>query len=180
MALSLATNETDLPGLEAGTAITTTEGLSIQKSDSSKKALPRKGSLRRGLLCIDSTVKRRLRCERYFLRQGYRCLATDDLQEGLAIRDATAPDAVILMGTNLSDEEVAGFHQSHNSRPDAQPLFMVLPEEQSKRLNGRIHTPGSHILNSPIRLGNLHREIRITLTDAKQATAEASAAVTEP
>jgi len=124
-------------------------------------------SLQPALLWIDSTVRGRLQGLSYFLKRGFRCLATDDMREAQAVCDATSPDAVVLMGTDRQDDEVAGFHATHFSNPNASPLFLVLSEDQSNRLNGRIHTPGSHVLTGTVSLSVLRREIQDRLSQSE-------------
>jgi hypothetical protein len=91
------------------------------------------------------------------------------MKEAQALRDITSPDAVILMGAELPDDDVAVFHHDHYSRPNAQPLFLVLTSAQSQRLNGRIHTHGSHIMTGHVSLGSLRREIQATLLESTAA-----------
>ena len=75
-----------------------------------------------------------------------------------------APVEVGHVRIDLPDEDVTVFHDDHCSRPDAQPLFMVLTEAQSERLNGRIHTPGNYVLTGKVSLGSLRREIQEALS----------------
>jgi hypothetical protein len=118
------------------------------------------------LLWVDRAVRRRLRCLHYFYRRGFRCVVSDNLYEAQAVRQATSPDAVVFMGTDLPDDDVTVFHDDHCSQPNAGPLFMVLTEAQSERLNGRVHTPGSHVVFDSVSLGGLRREIQATLAPA--------------
>ena len=129
------------------------------------------------LLWVDRAVRRRLKCLEYFWQRGFRCLVSADMQEAQAVRDITSPDAIVLMGTELPDDDVAGFHRDHHSRPNAQPLFLVLTSAQSKRLNGRIHTPGSHIITGKVSLGSLRREIQETLSESVAADSQDSATI---
>ncbi|HQX50840.1 MAG TPA: HTTM domain-containing protein [Planctomycetaceae bacterium] len=115
------------------------------------------------LLWVDRTVRRQLLCLRYFWQRGYHCAASRDLQEARELRETTSPDAVVVMATGWEDEEVTTFHDDHCSRPDAEPLFMILSKSQSARLNGRIHTAGSHVITGQVSLGSLRREIQETL-----------------
>lgn len=115
------------------------------------------------VLWVDQAVRRRLMCLRYFWQRGFRCLSSHNLTEAQAVRQTVHPDAVVLMGTDMPDQEVAVFHEDHWSRPNPEPLFMILTQAQSERLNGRIHTPGSHILTGSVSLGRLRREIQEAL-----------------
>lgn len=121
------------------------------------------------LLWVDRAVRRRLKCLEYFWQRGFRCLVSADMKEAQAVRDITSPDAIILMGTGLPDEDVAGFHHDHYARANAQPLFLVLTSAQSQRLNGRIHTHGSHVITGHVSLGSLRREIQATLLESTAA-----------
>ena len=85
------------------------------------------------------------------------------MHEAQAVRDFTFPDAIVLMGVELPDDDVAIFHYDHFSRANVQPLFMVLSKLQAKRLNGRIHTPGCYVITENVNLGKLRRIIEDTL-----------------
>ncbi|MCA9084045.1 MAG: HTTM domain-containing protein [Planctomycetaceae bacterium] len=125
--------------------------------------LRRSSTSRPALLCVDRGVKRRLHCLGYFLERGFHCLTTDDIQEAEVVYDATDPDAVVVLGEGMADRELKQFHQRHNSHPAPRPLFFVLSEGQSQRLNGGIRGPHSHVLNDSISLGHLRREIQASL-----------------
>jgi uncharacterized membrane protein YphA (DoxX/SURF4 family) len=119
--------------------------------------------VRPALLCVDRSVRRRLECVGYFLRRGFRCMATDDIDEAHRVCEATTPDAVVVLGTQMEDEEIELFHDAHCATEDPAPLFMFLSEGQSQRLNGHIRTPKSHVITGNMSLGGLRREIQRTL-----------------
>ena len=104
-----------------------------------------------------------LECVGYFLRRGFRCMATDDIDEAHRVCEATTPDAVVVLGTQMEDEEIELFHDAHSATEDPAPLFMFLSEGQSQRLNGHIRTPKSHVITGNMSLGGLRREIQRTL-----------------
>ena len=119
-------------------------------------------SLRPGLLYVDRTIRRRVESLNYFLQRGFRCLATDDA-EAHAVCDSAALDAVVVLGTDMKDAEIEDFHDRHHSRSNPEPLFMVLTEDQSQRLNGNIATPNSYVLAGKVSLGLLRRRILAAL-----------------
>jgi len=119
------------------------------------------------LLWVDREVRRSLKSLQYFWERGFRCRVSSNMQEANTDREVTHPAAIVLIGTELPDDDVAVFHDDHYSRPDAQPLFMVLTEAQSQRLNGRIHTPGSHVLTGKVSLGRLRRKIEDKLFETE-------------
>lgn len=124
--------------------------------------------LKPALLCIDRAVRGRLNCLNYFVKRGYQCMVTGDLEEARVVISAAAPDAVVVVGTDMADRDIEIFHQTHFAQVNPKPLFMVLRHEQSQRLNGHIRTVNSHVLTGNVSLGTLRREIQAALSDGSE------------
>ena len=116
------------------------------------------------LLLVDRAGDRRLKCLQYFWGRGFRCQVSANMHEAQTVRNFTSPDAIVLMGAELPDDDVVIFHYDHFSRPNAQPLFLIVSKPQSQRLNGRIQTPGCYVITGNVNLGKLRRIIEETLS----------------
>ena len=138
-------------------------GIRTGSSNRPGKGTPGRRSLRPALLCVDRNIRQRLQCLHYFLDRGFRCLVTDDTAEAQAVRNATTPNAVVVLGRGIPDDELLQFQQQHYQQNTPQPLFLVLSDEQSQRLNGSIARPLNHVLAGNVSLGHLRREIQVTL-----------------
>ncbi|GAB5441944.1 MAG: hypothetical protein Fues2KO_22930 [Fuerstiella sp.] len=130
------------------------------------------------LVYVDRAVNRRADTLRYFLQRGFRCVAADEAAAH-QISGATRPDATVLLATEMQDEEIEAFHQTHRTRPAAEPLFLVMNQSQSDRLNGHVHTVGAHVITGRVSLGSLRREIQNVLDHADIPTTAASEESTE-
>lgn len=140
----------------------------LESGASRRRKSRRATASRPSLLCVDRGVRRRLHCLSYFLDRGFHFLATDDLEVASGVREASDPDAVLVLGEGLNDVELASFHKAHYEQVDPQPLFMVLSPGQSQRLNGGVQGERSRILKDGISLGLLRREIQATLAQSDE------------
>ena len=66
----------------------------------------------------------------------------------------------------MDDAEIENFHDQHCVEEGHKPLFLILRDDQSKRLNGNIQTENSHVLSGKVSLGKLRREIQAALAEA--------------
>lgn len=145
------------PSAEKLLGVTSAADLSMKVDTRSTAGLADR--LKPALLYVDTAVRRRLDSLTYFLSRGFRCLATDDTDEAHRVCEATTPDVVVVLGTDMDDAQIESFHDQHCAEENHRPLFMVLTDDQSERLNGNIRTQNSHILSGKVSLGLLRREI---------------------
>jgi len=103
----------------------------------------------------------------YFWKRGFPCVAIRDLSEARRARSVVPAGATVFIATDANDEEITQFHDDHKRTAGSSPLIMVLTEEQSERLNGRIHTHGSYVLTGKVSYGTLRREIEDLLFNAE-------------
>ena len=115
------------------------------------------------LLCVGGGQRRRLACLGYFMERGFRCTATDSAAEAQALRDAASPDAVVVLGANMDDDEIRKLHAQHLDAQCSVPLFLILTSDQSDRLNGHMAAPNSHVITGTVRLGLLRQHIEQSL-----------------
>lgn len=115
------------------------------------------------ILCVNPKLERRVQCLHYFSDRGLRCLVTDSTVEARILSDSTRPRATVILGSGISDKEILDFKETHFERSNPEPLFLVLSNRQSSRLNGRIGQPPSHVLDGDVSLGVLRRQIQATL-----------------
>ncbi len=115
------------------------------------------------ILCVNPKLERRVQCLHYFSERGLRCLVTDSTTEARVLSDSTRPRATVILGSGISDTEILDFKDAHFERKDPEPLFLVLSNRQSSRLNGRIEQSPSHVLHGDVSLGVLRRQIQATL-----------------
>lgn len=121
--------------------------------------------LKPALLYVDRTWCRHVDTISYFLSRGFRCMATDDVADAHQVCEQTTPDAVVVFGVDMDDDEIEGFHSQHCEAHRPQPLFMVLTDDQSERLNGSIRNDNSYVLSGKVSLGLLRREIQAALEE---------------
>ncbi|MEZ6063417.1 MAG: HTTM domain-containing protein [Planctomycetaceae bacterium] len=122
------------------------------------------------LIYVDGQRSRRLACLQYFLDHGFKCLSSERSREARLLCEASEPDAVIIMGRDLPDSSIAKLPYRLNLEAGHRPIFLVLTNQQSRRLNGQVHVPGCHVLTGDVSLGRLRREIQAVLaTSQKQA-----------
>jgi len=114
------------------------------------------------ILCVNPRLERRMQCLHYFSDRGLRCLVTDSTTEARILSDSTHPRATVILGSGLSDSEILHFKETHFEREHPEPLFLVLSNRQSRRLNGRIEQSPSHVLDGDVSLGVLRRRIQAT------------------
>ncbi len=148
--------------------------VATERNDSRSESLSDqcKREIKPALLCVDRGVSRRLSCLGYFLRRGFRCMVTDDVNEAHAVCKATSPDAVVILGAGMDDDELQTFQSRYEAGTTDRPLFMVLSKSQSHRLTENARSTNSHVLSGEVSLGTLRREILATLkkTDPAPAT----------
>jgi len=125
------------------------------------------------LLCVGGGRKRRIACLGYFMERGFRCSVAENSAEARAVRDASDPDAVVVLGTTLSDDELCELHEQHAAGTSDRHLFLILSSDQSARLNGHIAAPNSHVFTDAVRLGVLRRQIEHTLDRSQQSSTPA-------
>lgn len=125
------------------------------------------------VLFVSSEAKQRSMGFNYFWKRGFPCVALRNLIEARRARSVVPAGATIFIGTDSNDDEITQFHDDHKNSAGDHPLIMVLTEEQSERLNGRIHTPGSHVLTGSVSLGTLRREIEETLLTSGDSVSSA-------
>jgi len=139
--------------------------LGMQQADVVQAALPATGWVapQPDVLCVNPKLERRVQCLHYFSDRGLRCLVTDSTTEARVLSESTRPRATVILGSGISDREILDFKEAHFDREDPEPLFLVLSNRQSSRLNGRIEQSPSHVLEGDVSLGVLRRQIQATL-----------------
>ncbi|MFN8707333.1 MAG: hypothetical protein ACK526_10765 [Planctomyces sp.] len=115
--------------------------------------------IRPAVLFVSPEARQRSLGFSYFWKRGFPCVAIRGLSEARRARTVVPAGATVFIGTDANDDEITQFHDEHKLTAGDSPLFMVLTEEQSERLNGRIHTHGSYVLTGNVSYGTLRREI---------------------
>ena len=156
----------------SGLLAAATASVALPKHAAGKSSLATSLREQPELLWVDQAGDRRLKCLQYFWGRGFRCQVSANMHEAKALRNYTSPNAIVLMGAELPDDDVAIFHYDHFSRSNTQPLFLILSKPQSQRLNGRIHTPGCHVITGNVNLGKLRRIIEDTLRNLSAPKSE--------
>ncbi len=126
-------------------------------------------AIRPAVLFVAAEAKQRSLGFTYFWKRGFPCVATRDLKETRKARTVVPAGATVFIGTDANDDEITQFHDEHKRTAGDSPLIMVLTEEQSERLNGRIHTHGSYVLTGNVSYGTLRREIEELLFNSGEA-----------
>lgn len=115
------------------------------------------------LLWVDSLNERRASCLEYFWREGFPSVGSATRLEAATVRDATKPEAIVLMADRLSEDEIECFRREHIQRPGSEPLFVVATPEQSQRLASGFTSASTRILSGERGLEELQREIQSAL-----------------
>jgi len=132
-------------------------------------------SIRPAVLVVSPEAKQRSMCFSYFWKRGFPCVALRNRLEAREAQSVMPAAATVYLGTDMQDEEITEFHDEHFRASSDRPLLMVLTEEQSVRLNGRIHTPRSIVLTGKVSLGTLRREIEDVLLASKISSVDLQA-----
>lgn len=116
------------------------------------------------VLCVEARLKHQDVLRSYLTKHGYRVLMFSDVNRAVArVLNGNPPAAIVIMGDGVGEASLSGFKQlCRKSSPDAVSCLLVLSEKQQKIcVAARQHvTESCRVLQQPLTLRDLHREIR--------------------
>lgn len=156
---------------------------SLDTADVSTSAAP--GSNAPMVLCVEVRIKHQDVLRGYLNKHGYRVLMFSDMHRAVSrVLGANPPGMVVIMGDGLGDSCLAGFRQLCQKAPeDSVSCLLVVSEKQKHLYNDarQSATKSCRVLQQPLTLRDLHREIRegLVRTGHLASTASRSAEASE-
>ncbi len=116
------------------------------------------------VLCVEARLKHQDVLRGYLGKHGYRVLMFSDMNRAVArVLNSNPPAAIVIMGDGLAENCLAGFQQlSQKSSADTVSCLLVVSEKQKALYDSarKIATVSCRVLQQPLTLRDLHREIR--------------------
>lgn len=116
------------------------------------------------VLCVEARMKHQDVLRAYLGKHGYRVLMFSDMTRAVArVLNANPPGSVVIMGDGIGDECLAGFQQlCKKSSSEAVSCLLVVSEKQKSLYDAarKVATESCRVLQQPLTLRDLHREIR--------------------
>jgi serine/threonine protein kinase len=174
-----------LPPLAAATATSSAprNGTSTEATEAASSGSP--GNSAPIVLCVEARMKHQDVLRGYLGKHGYRVLMFSDMNRAVTrVLNNNPPGAVVIMGDGLGDETLAGFQQLCQKSSAATVSCLLVVSEKQKSLYDAARksaTVSCRVLQQPLTLRDLHREIRQGLirTGHLASTASQSAEAAE-
>lgn len=116
------------------------------------------------VLCVEARMKHQDVLRGYLNKHGYRVLMFSDMNRAVTrALNSTPPGAVVIMGDGYGDACLAGFQQLSRKASTANvSCLLVVSEKQTQLFEAarKAATKNCRVLQQPMTLRDLHREIR--------------------
>lgn len=116
------------------------------------------------VLCVEGRLKNQDVLRTYLTKHGYRVLMFSDITRAVArVLNSNPPAAVIIMGDGIGEQALRGFHTiSRKAAPETITCVLMVSEKQSDLFEAakKCSTESCRVLQQPVTLRDLHREIR--------------------
>lgn len=130
------------------------------------------------VLCVEGRMKHQDVLRGYLNKHGYRVLMFSDMHRAVTrVLSPNPPGAVVIMGDSLGDACLSGFRQLCQKSPEDTVSCLLVVSEKQKQLfkdARQSATKSCRVLQQPLTLRDLHREIREGLVRTGHLAASAS------
>ena len=145
---------------------------------SARSAASQAGNSAPMVLCVEMRLKHQDVLRAYLSKHGYRVLMFSDMDRAVArVLNGNPPGAIVIMGDGIGDSSLAGFHKlCQKSSADTVSCLLVVSEKQKKLCDAarQYATKSCRVLQQPLTLRDLHREIRESLVRTGHLSSKAS------